>query len=278
MICRRRPSAAPDGWLRRWLRLVLTVSPVIGAIVTLPIVFVSAPPAGAQTPGVPAAPTTVFTEGFQNTSSTVPVPLASYSGVNGETYTADPAWLTNCNGEIVNYTMTALPSNCDAGPYGMNSLRSMAYALGKLENNPDPATNNELSAYTDTGNNVPMNPGAGLVQLQTVQPIALPTGTSMHYILFSVDAGSMNCPGNAPELQFNLLSGATVTPAGIPINTCTDPRGGFINVPYPGGTTTNVYTGRYDSTQAVPFTGTSLGVQLVNNQGSGNGNDSSIDN
>ncbi|WP_433891190.1 DUF7507 domain-containing protein [Streptomyces sp. CA-111067] len=233
---------------------------------------------GNRAAPAPAAPAVVFTEDFQNTSSDVPVPLADYTGANGEQYTADPAWLSDCNGEILNYTMTALPANCAAGPAGMNNLRPMAYALGDLRGAADPTQNDALSAYTDTGNNIPVDPGAGKVQFQTVQPIDLPSGTGKHYILFGVDAGAVNCPDRPPLLRFNLVNGSDVTPVGADIDTCTDPRGRDIAVPSPAGGTTNVHTGTYTTSAALPFTGSSLSLQMINDQASGNGNDSAVDN
>jgi LPXTG-motif cell wall-anchored protein len=154
----------------------------------------------------------------------------------------------------------------------------MAYALGSLRGAADPAGNDALSAYTDLGNNTPVDPGAGKVQFQTVQPVDLPSGTGKHHILFGADAGSVNCPNHSPRLQFNLLNGSAVTPVGGPINTCTDPRGGFTTVPSPAGGTLGVYTGTYTTSEALPFTGSSLDLQMINDEGSGKGNDSAVDN
>jgi uncharacterized repeat protein (TIGR01451 family) len=255
------------------------MSPVLGAVVALPVVY--AAPATAQTPGVPQPPAVVFQENFENHPGTAPLPLLEYTGANGETYTADEPWLTDCNGEIVNFTMTELPSNCAAGPFGMYALRSMAYALGVMQGSANAAGNDALSAYTDTGNNQFVDPGPGLVQFQTKQPVALPAGTSKHYILFSVDAAAVNCSNSAPLLQFNLVSSGSVVPVGDEINACTDPRGMDVTAPNPdpnGSETVQVYTGTYATSQAIAFTGSSLGLQMVNNNGSGWGNDASIDN
>jgi hypothetical protein len=156
--------------------------------------------------------------------------------------------------------------------------RSMAYALGSLRGAADPAGNDALSAYTDLGNNTPVDPGAGKVQFQTVQPVDLPSGTGKHHILFGADAGSVNCPNHSPRLQFNLLNGSAVTPVGGPINTCTDPRGGFTTVPSPAGGTLGVYTGTCTTSEALPFTESSLDLQMINDEGSGDGNDSAVDN
>src|SRR5580700_6312758 len=57
--------------------------------------------AAARTPGVPQPPAVVYSEDFENNTGPAPVLLPAYTGASGQTYTADPAWLTNCNGAIV---------------------------------------------------------------------------------------------------------------------------------------------------------------------------------
>ena len=188
-MSRHRKTVISDSWLRRGLALILAVIPIIAvfaAIASLPLVTAS--PARAQTPGVPAPPADVFTENFENITGPYPISLSTYTGTNGEKYTADSAWQANCNGVILNYNMgNNLPFNCNAGPFGMQDLRAMNQSIGVLRGLPDPTTNNALAAYTDTGNNQAVNPGAGKVQFQT-PPIALPAqrSNSKHYILFSV--------------------------------------------------------------------------------------------
>ncbi|WP_344081139.1 DUF7507 domain-containing protein [Luedemannella helvata] len=235
--------------------------------------------AAAGTPGVPQPPVVVFHEDFENTTTTVPLLLTSYVGTDDETYTANQAWLTNCNGMIVNYSMTVRPANCTGGPQGLRALRSMAYALGNLSRAANSATNNALSAYTDTGGDVAVNPGAGLIQLQTKESIPL-SGTGKRYLTTAIDVSSVNCPVNAPRLQFSLLSGATVYPVGGEINSCTDPRGRPEVVPNPDSpdATTAVRVGTYTSSGAIPFVGSSVDIRLVNNEGLGLGNDAALDN
>ena len=279
-----RKIATSNGRLRRGLTLLLALTPIIVLTVSLPLAI--APQARAQTPGVPASPSAIFDEHFENGIGAFPVSLFTYTGVNGEKYTADPAWQENCNGVVVNYNMgDNLPFNCNAWPFGMQDLRAMTQAIGILRGLPDPTTNNALAAYTDTGNNQAVNPGAQKVQFQTgLFPLPSQKSNSKHYILFSVDAASVNCVYSHPLLQFNLLNGAIATQAGGVIDTCTDPRGTNITLPLPPqagappGGTLPIHVGTYTTSAAIPFTGTSLGLQLVNNQGSGLGNDSAIDN
>lgn len=159
---RRGRNAAAPWSRRRGLAPILVVIPVTAAIAGLPLLAAThARAAGTPgTPGTPQPPVTLYTEGFENNIPGTPLPLTSYTGVTGMTYTADPAWLASCNGDIINYNMTALPANCNAGPQGMVQLRTLAYGLGVLRGLSNPATNNALSAYTDKGNNTYVNPGA----------------------------------------------------------------------------------------------------------------------
>ncbi len=233
--------------------------------------------AAPGSPRTPRAPVLNFSEDFQNNIGSTPVPLLSYTGVTGETYTADPAWLTNCNGEVVTFNMTTLPANCAAGTQGMTNLRSLAYALGALRNSADPAANGALSAYTDLGNNTAVDPGAPKVQFETVQPLSLPAG-GKRYITFSVDVAALECGRAHPLLEFTLLSDGQAFPVFGEIDACTDPRGRDITVPDPTGGTKVVHVGTYSPAGSIAFNGTSLRVRMVNNQGLGLGNDAAIDN
>ena len=154
--------------------------------------------------GTPDAPTVLFTENFQNTSNYNRVLLTSYTGSSGMTYTANGAWLTNCNGEILAFNSPDSEfdnSNCSVGNGGSGSgtnltgafdqVRRMAYAMGQLNNINDPATNKALTAYTDYGN-LYADPGADLVQLQTQNFISLPAG-SRRFVISNVDIAAVHC-------------------------------------------------------------------------------------
>ena len=77
-----------------------------------------------------------------------PIPLTSYVGAGGETYTADPAWLTLCNGTIVE----ANSPDSDMGQVAPAPITASAisYALG-LPWSSDPTTDHAVAALTDSG-------------------------------------------------------------------------------------------------------------------------------
>jgi uncharacterized repeat protein (TIGR01451 family) len=131
------------------------------------------------------------------------------------------------------------------------------------------------------------------VQFQTVQPIQLPAGSPTHSVTFSVNVATINCPGsipgyptNAPLLQFRLIdpSSGTAYNIGSIFNPCSVAGANVYTItpPYPPGqvnpapVSARVTTLR--TTAALPFSGTSFIVQLINYEGRGNGNDAAIDN
>ncbi|MFJ8042977.1 choice-of-anchor P family protein [Kitasatospora sp. NPDC096147] len=213
-------------------------------------------------PGTPSAPVTVFTEGFENGQGAPVTTLTDYTGAppTGEQYTADPAWLTACNGLIVS---AQAPGSPPPGVYCGSfwaANKQMAAALGTWAGG-DAATNHSLTAYTAG------DPGAGRTQLETVQPI--PLGAQNRFLTFSVDAAAQNCFASHPLLAFYLLDGGTPRAAfSSPIDPCQNP-GQVI-----GGTA----VGTYASNGSVLFSGDSAGIRLVNEQASGGGNDGAVDN
>jgi uncharacterized repeat protein (TIGR01451 family) len=230
-------------------------------------------------PGTPSAPTTVYTEDFQNVPGTTPVlSLADYIGSTGQGYTAAESWLTYCNGLIASAQQS--PNDADAiaacnnegsGQFGQqnwNRVQQLSQALGIYRGQG--AANYANSAYT--GN----NPGAGLVEFETADNI--PFTASNRFISFSVDVAAINCNVSAPLLQFQLLDDAgNATNAGTEVNGCAG--GSQITAPAVGtatATTANVTTAT--SNGAVLFTGSSVGIRMLNNNGSGGGNDHAIDN
>jgi uncharacterized repeat protein (TIGR01451 family) len=230
--------------------------------------------------GTPRPAAQLFTEGFESNPVGTPVLLTDYTGTAGMRYTADEPWLEACNGNVVAFFMTELPPNCSAGPQGMENLRSLAFALGVLQGAADPTTNRALSAYTDLGNNTAVDPGPGLIQLQTMDAVAVPPHVGKRYVTFSVDVAAVTCQFAHPLLQFSLLADSTVIPVAGQIEACTDPRGRDIDVPLPppGEGDVTVHVGTYSPEGSIAFTGSTLGVRLVNNEGSGLGNDAAIDN
>jgi len=217
--------------------------------------------AQAAPPPAPAAPVVVFTENFENvTPPTTPILLTSYTGATGQTYTADPVWVS---GPLCNGIITSALSTDFAGCPNNAQLRTLAQGLGTL--GPGPANaNHALSAYTAVS-----DPGPDKVEFQTVSPIPLLSGAG-RFITFSVDSAVVNCFAADPLYKFFLTgSGPDIATFTTPINPCTDPR---------GTTFSNGRVGSFPSDKAVLFTGSSLGIKLLNGQGSASGNDAAIDN
>ncbi|WP_411076492.1 choice-of-anchor P family protein [Streptomyces sp. cmx-4-7] len=189
--------------------------------------------------------------------------MTAYTGAPplAETYTADPAWLTACNGWLVS---AADPATAPAGSgcgTSWPSQQAMASALAEWAGG-DPVANHAVTAYTAG------NPGAGKTQLETVQPV--PVASTGRFLTFSVDAAAVNCFAAHPLLEFFLLDGERAVPAFTdPIDTCTN-----------AGTVTanGTRVGTYAGDDAVLFSGSSAGVRMVNSQASGTGNDGAIDN
>lgn len=246
----------------RWWRGVRVgvVTAVAAASVT--VIGVGPAVAAPGTPGTPQAPVTVFTEDFENGQGAAPALLTSYVGAPplSETYTADPAWLTNCNGWVASQLNPATPPVGSGCGGSWPSVKQLAGVLGQWAGG-DPATNHAVSAYTAG------NPGADRVQLETVTPI--PVSATNRFLTFSVDAAEQNCFANHALLKFYLLDGATAIPTfTTPIEPCADPDAII------GGTAVGTYAGN----NAVLFSGSQLGIRLINGQGSGAGNDAAFDN
>ena len=193
-MTQRRRASASHGLIRRALLLILTAGPLILAIAALSYGTGTNATAQTRAPAQPhakartdartrtdapaqtaATPSVVFHEDFENNVGTTPVALPNYVGPTGETYTADPAWLANCNGVIINWGMTTNPSNCNTpppggstSPTGMQSLRTLANAMGQYRGLPAGNSNDVVAAFTDNGAPSAVDPGAGKVQFQTV--------------------------------------------------------------------------------------------------------------
>ncbi|MYS23647.1 hypothetical protein GA0115240_154739 [Streptomyces sp. DvalAA-14] len=247
----------------RWRRRV--AGALLGATVLAAGSLAAVGPAEANapgSPGIPSAPTTVFTEGFENGEGAAVTPLPDYTGGAplAETYSADPAWLTSCNGLLVSEQAPATaPAGANCGGFWAAN-KQMAAALGTWAGG-DAATNHSLTAYTQG------DPGAGRTELQTVTPI--PLSADHRFLTFSVDAAAQNCFTTHPLLAFYLLDGGTARAAfSSPIDPCQ----------HPGQVISGTSVGTYASNGSVLFSGDSAGIRLVNEQASGNGNDGAIDN
>ena len=268
---RRRSRIAPV--LSAISLITLTSVTTVAAVTTVASVGTSPAAAIPGTPGVPQAPTVAFTEDFENNVSTSPILLTNYVGALGDTYTADPAWLTNCNGVIV------VPNSPDSdmGQSGCrllvdySTVRQLAYAAGVAMGAADPATNHAVTAFTEG------NPGANKVQFQTVNPI--PLMASNRFLTFSVAASETSCTSNHALFEFYLLNGASQIPTfTTPIDPCSSPLAKSVSVPKIGNSGAGtMMAGVFPSNSSVLFSGSSVGIKMVNAQGSGAGNDAAFD-
>lgn len=227
--------------------------------------------AAPGTPGTPQANSIVFQEDFENGPGTAPQLLSAYTGADGQTYTADQSWLTNCNGIIVNFNIPYTSvGNCVSAGDSAN-LRQLAYALGVHSGAANPGANDAVAAYTEG------NPGANAVEFQTVNNIPL-AQASGRFLTFSVDTAAVNCQVSAPQYQFAFLNeGGAATTVGGQLNACTSSS--TVTAPAVGPIPSRqVSVGTYTSNGSVLFSGSTLGIRMTNANGSGVGNDAAFDN
>jgi uncharacterized repeat protein (TIGR01451 family)/fimbrial isopeptide formation D2 family protein len=249
------------------------LSAVLGLAGLTAGVTVAAAPANAVpgTPGTPQATSVVFEEDFENGVSTTPVLLTDYVGATGQRYTADPAWLTACNGQIRSFDIPASSlGNCATIGYTSN-LGQLAYALGANSGDANPAANDVVAAYTDN------DPGANAVELQTVTNIPLASATG-RFLTFSVDTAAVSCQASAPLYQFAFIdAGGAATNVGGTVDACDSTN--TVDVPaYGNSTPRTVNVDTYTSDGSILFSGSTLGLRMMNANGSGRGNDAAFDN
>ncbi|HVS99593.1 MAG TPA: DUF11 domain-containing protein [Solirubrobacterales bacterium] len=224
--------------------------------------------------GIPQAPRVLYAEDFENEMARAPVLLSKYQGAPplSMTYGADPFFLKNCNGFIVEFESNERLLKTDCEEVAFNRVRQMAWVLGKLRG--DPLANHAVSAYTDGKSILP----ADAVQFETLKPI--PVAADGRFITFSVDSVETNCHRNHAELKFYLLDGALEIPTfTTPIDPCTDKRAQVLEPPKLGTATAEPFlTGTFAGNAATLFTGTSVGIRMRNGQTSETGNDAAFDN
>ncbi|MDH2424962.1 choice-of-anchor P family protein [Sphaerisporangium sp. TRM90804] len=210
----------------------------------------------------PRDPGVVFAEDFENGQGATPVLVTEYTGAApvNQTYTADPAWLSSCNGWIVSRLgPEATPRAAGCGDW-WPSVKKLAATLGEWAGG-DPATNHAVAAYTHA------DPGAGKTQLETRTSVGV--GAGSRFLAFSVDVAETNCHGHHAKLGFHLLDGSDAVPAfTTPIEPCARAD----------STVDGIAVGTYTSDAPVLFRGPKLGLRLVNFQPSGYGNDAAFDN
>jgi len=253
--------------------MVLSVVLLGGGMSSFAALAGEAAPAAAVpgTPGTPQANTVAFAEDFDNGPGTAPVGLADYVGVGGQQYTANNAWLTGCNGSVVNFNIPyTTQGNCTNSGSSAN-LRQLAYALGVHSGAADPNTNDVVAAYTEG------SPGANLVEFQTATNVPL-ASSSGRFLTFSVDTAATNCNVSAPQYQFSFLNATgTATNVGGVLNACTSST--TVTAPAVGTVASQpIRVGTYTSNGSVLFNGAALGIRMTNANGSGNGNDAAFDN
>lgn len=266
--------------------LAVTLGTAMGTAVALPAMAeapseAAAPQghtraAAAAEPGVPEDPTVVYDEDFENDPAPQPIKLTDYTGdaaARMMTYTADDAWLNNCNGWVLNKAdsegFADGISECANNTTNWNNLRNITDAIGMYNGTGNPPDNHAVAAYTSA------DPGADKVEFETERQI--PLTSRNRFLTASVTSGASACSVSAPELNFFLLDGGTSYPVSDkPINPCTDPKATM----YPASETgfakdINVVNNRADSPMIYP--GSSLGIRMTNANGSYSGNDAAFD-
>lgn len=259
---------------RKTLAAMLAMGALVVSSLTGAGIVLGAPQSAAALAGNPgslSAPKVLFHEDFENKTGDDPRLLSDYVGADGTTYTADPAWLTNCNGVVLDLdsppsgrTGPAVNSCAPGGektsdtPYLL--LRHMADVLGVNNGSANSAKNHVVGAYTHG-----RPPGADKTVLQT-SPIPLPTALG-RYLSFSMSAAAVNCGWGAPRYDlFFVNASGDRTRVGSTVNACTSDRV-IMGVP----------VGDYSSNGAVLFSSTSVRLAITNENWYDGGNDGAFD-
>ncbi|MFI2566508.1 hypothetical protein [Paenarthrobacter sp. NPDC018779] len=237
----------------------------------------------------------------------------TYTGASGQAYSGSPGWIdaARCNGVILSYANSDTPAWAVSGAGGSGTenrcadnstrrsyqqLRMLAKGMGQQFTPGSPDTDHVTSSFTecpstDTSTGfcalVPAGPNNG-VMFKTTKPISTTAG---HYYTFGVDTAYINCMAASadPSYQFAKVDAdGTVTPIGDPLNGCqtsSDPNvkayqqqvtsdiGGVF-----GTVTKTVNINSMTTNQAFQSTGSSMGLEMWNNNGTTNGNDGAFDN
>jgi len=171
-----------------------------------------------------AAPTVLYTEDFQNTTTpTAPTSLSAYTGTHGATYSADSYWLNiaYCNGFITNWNRTLTTTQvtntyCGKNGSGVDdadyqAVLTKAYALGMLtgSSTADYKANYALSTNTSGG-----QPSAGGLMFKSDSPVTS-TDLTGRFVDVSLDAAATNCSttttANNPLMKLYVTQGSTET-------------------------------------------------------------------
>lgn len=239
----------------------------------------------ASRPGraqVPQAPRVVFFEDFEHNMALTPVVLTDYTPAPpyGDflKYTADPQWLTDCNGTVMAFDSPNGDwplSTCQhpggnppwtTQPFFWGSVRQIAWAIGAFEAGctpktpaqtpgadcpagaPDPNTLHSVSAFTQD-----YPPGLNTVVFRTVgldgNLAPIPLEAHGRFITFSVEVGEQGCdnletadgrPILKSSLKFYLSNAAGDETAlfNSPIEVCFNPGGEVFQSPAVPGLST----------------------------------------
>lgn len=253
--------------------------------------------------GVPEAPVQLWLEDFE--PSTTPAQLGTYAS---NRFTAAAYWLnyTNCNGVILNYTVT-FPATGFCGTttdvVSRNQVRRMADVLGQLRlgvvggtADASPANgsttgtsgsqaNRAVSAMTMAGGTTTANQ----TLVESTAPVGL-TATGDRYYAASIDVAEDSCsarPGGAnnnSRLDVALVSGATVSSlTASPIVACNVTGGRYTSPTLTGGfgSETSVRAGRFFTDRAVRLTAAQAAqarIRVSNQISASDGNDFAFDN
>ncbi|MBS1879226.1 MAG: DUF11 domain-containing protein [Actinobacteria bacterium] len=205
-----------------------------------------------------------FFEGFEQGQGLGATSLTSYVGAApwNQTYTADAAWLKDCNGTIQSFglTETTLPT-CPNAPAvgGLRDLSSKLGAFGSdLNGGIDPLDNHALGAYT----NATITAGQTLV-LASVGGFGVTPG---HYYSASFDYAIHACTVTGASYVISL--GAPGGPPTALHNGVVDPCLLYQDANQAG----RYFSGAYRANSS------KLAFRIDNLQETGTGNDSAIDN
>lgn len=258
--------------------IMLTIAAIVsGAVVALPADRVVA----AGNPGVPQDPAPIFQEDFELSPRFNPIRrVTSYVGAAGQTYTAHPSWLRDCNGWVASFNQAVAPitqvNDCDrdggtSGTIGWNRVQQLAEVLGRLRGDAAPSDNFAISAYTQA------DPGSNRVEFQTAANLTLPAAVG-RYVVMSADVAAINMNINPPQLQMRLLGPTgTVISVGTPAALSTM-GSNFTTVPVGIVNSVPAIAGTMISPRGYLVSNPSLGINIINQTSSGAGNDHAFDN
>lgn len=235
-------------------------------------------------PGVPSDAIVLFHENFENRSAGSRTMIGAYTGVSGNTYTAQGFWnnAASCNGMVLDSTTPWNGTDCSAAGSAaqsdFNGVKHLARVLGQVNGSVSPGLNGAVAAYSD-GTGVPNQ-----IEFATAQPLSLPQANG-RFVTFSVNAAATNCRADVPpnigplidpKLAFYLrdASGTEIPAFSTPINPCT---GSAYTIPATPLGDTIARAGTYVANGSVLLSGGNFDVVMRNVTGTGSGNDHAFD-